>query len=49
MKIFSNEVEKARQLERKIQLEETKKDTSKRRKTKRIPRQDQTIQTKQNF
>ena len=39
MKIYSNEAEKERQLERKIQFEETKK----------IPRQDQTIQTKQDF
>ena len=50
IKKYSDETEKARQLKIKIKLEKTnkkKKKTSKRRKTKKVPKQVQTMQTKQ--
>ena len=46
IKIYSDEEEKARQLKRKVQLDET---NHKVLATKKIPRQDQTIQTKQDI
>ena len=50
IKTYSDETEKGRPLEQKIKLEETnKKNTGERSNTKKIPSQDQTIQTNRTF